>query len=321
MAVLMPQQKQKEKEDDDFTKILKGLQVGASLYGIYADTQKISQMKADTELKNAQQQRELESFKRQGVEHEMKVDEYNKKKDGVIGPTDAAKFDVSREPGPGRVQAIVNGEKVWLKERPPASTLNPQDKEPKQNQFAAATYANRAVNADKVMADLAANGYDRSERKQATLDAVGETFGLDSDGHQKQDQAELDFLSAVLRKESGASINDTERSMGEKQYFDRAGNSPELKLQKAANRAAAIAGLQAEGQPAAARVAAKQAALTPPKQAGGKQGAENAAQAGLIPPKSLDPKIEAYSKQNALSYEQGAAIINERTKKLGNGKK
>ena len=320
MAVLMPQQKQKEKEDDDFTKILKGLQVGASLYGIYADTQKISQMKADSELKSAQQQRELESFKRQGVEHDIKVEEYNNKKGGVIGPTDAAKFDVSREPGPGRVQAVVNGEKVWIKERPPASTLNPLDREPKQNQFAAATYANRAEKADKIMNKLVEEGFDRGDHKTAATNKVASWVGMESQPFRKQEQAELDFLSAVLRKESGASISDSEREMGSKQYFDRAGDGPEVRQQKAENRMGAIAGLKAEGAPAASRVAAQQATLPPPKSAPPKQD-EKSAQAGLIPPKSIDPKIEAYSKQNGLTYEQGAAIINERKKKLGNGKK
>jgi len=53
---------------------------------------------------------------------------------------------------------------------------------------------------------------------------------------QRQEQAERNFLNAVLRRESGAVISPTEFKEGIKQYFPRPGDKPQVLKQKKANR-------------------------------------------------------------------------------------
>ena len=53
---------------------------------------------------------------------------------------------------------------------------------------------------------------------------------------QRQEQAERNFVNAILRKESGAAISEEEFENARKQYFPQAGDSPEVLEQKKANR-------------------------------------------------------------------------------------
>lgn len=61
--------------------------------------------------------------------------------------------------------------------------------------------------------------------------------------NQQQDQAERDFVNAVLRNESGAAISDSEFKNARLQYFPQPGDSPQVLAQKQANRATAIQSL------------------------------------------------------------------------------
>jgi len=65
-----------------------------------------------------------------------------------------------------------------------------------------------------------------------------------SENDQKVMQAQRDFLNAVLRKESGASISPSEFSNAAKQYFDQPGESKEIRKQKAEARRLAIEEIQ-----------------------------------------------------------------------------
>lgn len=122
-------------------------------------------------------------------------------------------------------------------------------KEPAGDQFKAATFARRTEQAEEVMNALAEKGFDRTkpvERLKKYL--PGEL--IDSD-RLSQDQAERNFVNAVLRRESGAAISPSEFASAEKQYFPRPGDSPEVVKQKKLNRLQAIAGLQGEAGPVA----------------------------------------------------------------------
>jgi hypothetical protein len=61
-----------------------------------------------------------------------------------------------------------------------------------------------------------------------------------STDRQKFEQAENNFINAVLRRESGATISDQERANARKQYIRQPGDSPEVIAQKKANREAVI---------------------------------------------------------------------------------
>jgi len=130
------------------------------------------------------------------------------------------------------------------------------DKTPNQSQFAAATFGTRANQAENVFEDLAKNGFDATSRTSVLSkmlpDFVG---GLKSEDVRRQDQAERNFVNAILRRESGAAISKSEFDNASEQYFPRAGDTPEVLKQKEQNRKTAIAALVAEGAPALSGIA------------------------------------------------------------------
>ncbi len=67
-----------------------------------------------------------------------------------------------------------------------------------------------------------------------------------SAAQQQVEQAQDNFLNAVLRRESGAVIGADEKRNARKQYFPEVGDSEERIAQKAANRKTAIEGVLAE---------------------------------------------------------------------------
>ena len=70
-----------------------------------------------------------------------------------------------------------------------------------------------------------------------------------SDTNQKAEQAQRNFVNAILRQESGAVISPVEFENAKKQYFPSVGDSEEVKKQKAENRRVAIESIRnnAEG--------------------------------------------------------------------------
>ena len=67
-----------------------------------------------------------------------------------------------------------------------------------------------------------------------------------SGAQQQVEQAQRDFINAVLRRESGAAIADSEFANARQQYFPQPGDSPEVIAQKRKNRDLATAGVLAE---------------------------------------------------------------------------
>jgi hypothetical protein len=64
-----------------------------------------------------------------------------------------------------------------------------------------------------------------------------------SDNDQRAEQAQRDFINAVLRQESGAVIGPTEFENAKRQYFPQPGDGKKVIKQKAENRKTAIEGL------------------------------------------------------------------------------
>lgn len=126
-----------------------------------------------------------------------------------------------------------------------------EGKAPTESQSNANTYATRmeqseAVfkNLDPFINDFTKQGFGGAA-KYATLGAFPRlTNPIKSEDYQSYEQAKLNFLTAALRKESGAVISKEEIETGDRQYFPMSGDSKETIAQKAENRKAAIEGIK-----------------------------------------------------------------------------
>ncbi len=99
--------------------------------------------------------------------------------------------------------------------------------------------------------------------KLAEVAATG-TNWTQSPEQQRVDQAQRDFINAVLRRESGAVISPSEFANAARQYFPAVGDKPEQIAQKRRNRELATRGILAE-VPEAQRSALSQPAPQSPK--------------------------------------------------------
>lgn len=89
------------------------------------------------------------------------------------------------------------------------------------------------------------------ESGAGNLPGVGYVLNKFADQNtQSAAQAQRDFVNAVLRKESGASISSSEFDQARKQYFPQPGDTPETIKQKRDNRAIAIKGIETAAGPA-----------------------------------------------------------------------
>lgn len=132
-----------------------------------------------------------------------------------------------------------------------------------ESQGKAAGMAMRAREAQTILNDLEAKGVTtRGLVKQGVegVPLIGEglamgvnklpgALGGPSGQQQQVEQARRNFVNAVLRVESGASINEGEFRNAEKQYFPMPGDAPEVIAQKKANRETAIRALEMQAGP------------------------------------------------------------------------
>jgi|SRR5215831_446422 len=96
--------------------------------------------------------------------------------------------------------------------------------------------------------------------------ALGAIYNIGmGSNEQMAEQAQRNFVNAVLRRESGAVINPSEFANARQQYFPQAGDSPEVLAQKKQNRESAILGLILESGPGAQFVLAAQKAAREPR--------------------------------------------------------
>jgi hypothetical protein len=141
-----------------------------------------------------------------------------------------------------------------------ALTGGPADKSlnPNKEQSDAYTYSTRMESADKIINDLEGQ-YDpfkiniKTSGKTALIPG-GQTAAnkfLLSSKDQQVEQAERNFINAVLRRESGATIQPSEFESANQQYFSQPGDSPEVLAQKRQNRREAIDGLKRAAGPTA----------------------------------------------------------------------
>jgi hypothetical protein len=132
----------------------------------------------------------------------------------------------------GNLEAIPGGP---ADKKPAAGGTRP----PNNEQTLAAGFANRMVASTKELDNLIANGYDPTNFRDRTAQAVGGYLGNEalSDTGQQFRQAATNWVRANLRKESGAAIGKDEMDQEIENYFPKAGDSQATVEQKARNRA------------------------------------------------------------------------------------
>lgn len=121
-------------------------------------------------------------------------------------------------------------------------------KKPTDTEYVTGTYADRMVNSGKIIDQLENAGTSYKEKVLSNLPFGVGNYAI-SDDYQRFDQAERDFINAVLRRESGAVINPDEFENGKKQYFPQPGDSEATIEQKRRNREIAIQGMRRAAGP------------------------------------------------------------------------
>lgn len=138
--------------------------------------------------------------------------------------------------------------------------VGPRQKDLTDAQGKALLFGSRARDANSTLEQLAGAGVTMPGMiKQGieSLPLVGNTMGMGvnalpgflggpSGPQQQVEQAQRDFINAVLRRESGAVIADTEFANARKQYFPQPGDSAAVIEQKKRNRDLAVQGILAE---------------------------------------------------------------------------
>jgi len=117
-------------------------------------------------------------------------------------------------------------------------------KEMSTSQAAVATYADRAYAANSAIGKYGKAGLSLEDQMKSMIPVYGNK--LVSDDFQQLQQAQLNFVNAVLRRESGAAISDAEFTKAELQYFPKPYDNPGTLRQKKKNREDVMNGLARE---------------------------------------------------------------------------
>lgn len=161
----------------------------------------------------------------------------------------------------GRQYAVLpNGKAVYVKDEQGGYVIGQQKggKGLSEQQSKDALFGARMQEANKILNELENAGVSQTVMSRVPWvgdplsTALPSILGGANESQGKYMQARRDFINAVLRKESGAVIADSEFSNAEKQYFPQIGDSKEIIAQKAKNRELAtkmiLAGAGQNGQ-------------------------------------------------------------------------
>ena len=140
---------------------------------------------------------------------------------------------VNKATGLARPAATMDGKPLAAKEK--ALT---------EGQAKSALFGSRMMMANKIFDTLETAGTTKSVPGINSGYGIGGVVNaLASTDQQQLMQAKRDFLNAVLRRESGAVIGESEFAGGDKQYFPQIGDDKKTISQKKANREAAMRGV------------------------------------------------------------------------------
>jgi spore germination cell wall hydrolase CwlJ-like protein len=118
--------------------------------------------------------------------------------------------------------------------------------QPSADQLKVSTFADRMAKASPIIDQNYEAGQSLGQR---ALEYVPGGSYVASEAKQKLDQAKRDFINAVLRRESGASISPAEFENAEQQYFPQPGQSATVVEQKRAARETVLNGFRREAGP------------------------------------------------------------------------
>lgn len=140
----------------------------------------------------------------------------------------------------------IDGAPVPQGEQPRSGLIpltGPREKEPPGEAKNAALYASRMLESNKILSqpEISSALMAPVDRLLSNIPGVGNY--LVSSNYQQAEQAQRDFINALLRRESGAVISPEEFDSARKQYLPQPGNGPKVLQQKAANRDLVIRGL------------------------------------------------------------------------------
>lgn len=167
----------------------------------------------------------------------------------------------------------------------------------KGTQYQAAGFGRRMQQAEETFKRLyEEQGYDPTGLAQRIQDLPFIPSEAKSTERLQKEQAERNFVNAVLRRESGAAIAESEFESAQKQYFPQPGDSPEVLAQKKRNREQAISMMSAE-----AGGAWEQVPLVSAEGAAAKQA-----------PEDKDERVSQYAEQYGMDYEDALEILRRR---------
>jgi hypothetical protein len=183
---------------------------------------------------------------------------------GQVVERDDGTFLIDTRTGQARPVTVQGGEPLMGGGKPLTET-----------QGNAVSFGARAVEANRIATDLEKQGVtntgvirtvaggvlggapivgDKLEQSvRSTFNVLPTYLGGPNPQQQQNDQARRDFVSAVLRKESGAAISASEYANEEKKYFPQLGDSEAVIKQKQNSRLKAIEGLKSQAGPSGVR--------------------------------------------------------------------
>lgn len=117
---------------------------------------------------------------------------------------------------------------------------------PTEGEGLSAGFAKRMQGAEAKLQEILGRGFDPTSYSTQAQGMIPEfAEGLKSGDVKAYEQAKRDFVSAVLRKESGAAISPSEFKNEERKYFPQTGDTPEVLANKALSRQQAFENLKA----------------------------------------------------------------------------
>jgi hypothetical protein len=146
-------------------------------------------------------------------------------------------------------QGFNSGDVVQVNSRTGQMARRSQDRPERmfnQQQSLAAEFANRMIAADQAIDRVSGEGFQGNEMTRGDIPMVGGV--LRGSRERRYDQAVDDFITAVLRRESGAAISAAEFETAYRQYFPSLGDDPATIEQKRALRQRQIQNMQASSQ-------------------------------------------------------------------------